>query len=381
MEFNFRQERGQEIAKLDGEVKRVDQHFYRVNSQSGNGLYDIIEGELGWLCSCPDHIYRGVKCKHIWAVEFSLTYRKVVAEIHTVVEPVQNPMACKSCGSSNLLKYGVRHNKTGDIQKYSCKDCGAFFTVNLGFEKMKSSPAIVTSAMQLYFSGLSLRRVTECLKLQGVNVSHVAVLKWIRKYVSIMEKYADSLRPNLGDTWRADELYVKMKGDMKYLFSLMDDQTKYWIAEEVADTKYAHDARRLFQMGKELAGKRPETLITDGLPSYNEAYRKEFWTAKKATRTEHIRHIHLQGDMNNNAMERFNGSVRDREKVMRSLKNQDTPIVKGYRLYFNFIREHQALDGKTPAEASGIQVKGNDKFMALIQNATISKTEAKKEGT
>jgi putative transposase len=29
---------------------------------------------------------------------------------------------------------------------------------------------------------------------------------------------------------------------MKYLFALMDDETRFWIAQEVADTKYMHDA-------------------------------------------------------------------------------------------------------------------------------------------
>jgi putative transposase len=42
-----------------------------------------------------------------------------------------------------------------------------------------------------------------------------------------MKKYADNLKPNVGQTWRADEVYVKIKGDMKYLFALMDDETRY----------------------------------------------------------------------------------------------------------------------------------------------------------
>jgi len=63
----------------------------------------------------------------------------------------------------------------------------------------------------------------------------------------------------------------------------MDDETRYWIAQEVADTKYTHDARRLFQLGKEVAGKKPKTLITDGLPAYHDAYLKEFYTMRKNT--------------------------------------------------------------------------------------------------
>lgn len=60
----------------------------------------------------------------------------------------------------------------------------------------------------------------------------------------------------------------------------------------------------------------------------------------------------MQGDMNNNKMERFNGEVRDREKIIRGLKKKDTPTLTGYQIYQNYIREHQGLKNKTPAEVS-----------------------------
>jgi transposase-like protein len=216
----------------------------------------------------------------------------------------------------------------------------------------------------------SLRNVQKFLKLQGIKVSHQTVLRWIRKYVSLMDDYLEKIKPKVSDTWRADELYVKIKGDMKYLFALMDDETRFWIAQEVAETKYSHDARKLFQMGMKATGKKPMTLITDGLPAYHDAYKKEFWTHEKATRTEHINAIRLRGDHNNNKMERMNGEVRDREKVMRGLKKTDTPILKGYQLFHNWIRPHEALDGKTPSEACGIKIEGSNKWITLIQNAS-----------
>jgi hypothetical protein len=167
---------------------------------------------------------------------------------------------------------------------------------------------------------------------------------------------------------------VKVKGDMKYLFALMDDETRFWIAQEVADSKYSHDARTLFQAGVKVAGKKPMILITDGLPAYHDAYKKEFWTLKKETRTEHIRHVTLRGDHNNNKMERMNGEVRDREKVMRGLKTKETPILSGYQLFHNYIRPHEGLNGRTPAEACGIIIEGNDKWLTLIQKASQNKT-------
>jgi len=70
-------------------------------------------------------------------------------------------------------------------------------------------------------------------------------------------------------------------------------------------------------------------------------------------------------------MERLNGEIRDREKVMRGLKNEDTPIITGYQIYHNYVRPHEALNGKTPAEACGVAVKGENKWITLIQNARL----------
>lgn len=171
---NLRELRGREIAETDSQIKRLDAHSYRVNSQSGNGVYGVLSTELGWMCECPDHIYRDVKCKHIWAVEFSLTLRNEV-ESQVIIQPL-DVRACRFCGSSNIVKDGLRHNKHGDLQVFNCKDCGHYFTVNLGFEKMRATPQIITSAMQLYFTGESLRNVQkffeasrcECVPCCGV---------------------------------------------------------------------------------------------------------------------------------------------------------------------------------------------------------------------
>jgi putative transposase len=359
--------RGQEIAKLEGQIKRLDDTTYQVNSQSGHGLYTVVRKTRDWRCSCPDHIYREIKCKHIWAVQFSQTLRKTVSE-SVVIKPL-DMQVCVYCGSTSLVKDGVRHNKNGDIQRFTCKSCGKRFVRNMGFEHLKATPQIVTNALQLYFTGESLRNVRKFLLLQGVQVSHQTIYNWITKFTGLMAEYLDKITPQVSDVWRADELYLKVKGNMKYLFAMMDDETRFWIAQEVADSKYVHDARHLFQTAKIVAGKKPNVLVTDGLRSYHEAWMKEFRTSKHDTSTVHISHITLTGEHHNNKMERMNGEVRDREKVMRGLKKPDTPILTGYQIYHNFIRPHEALEGKTPADACGIDVQGENKWITLIQNA------------
>ena len=233
---------------------------------------------------------------------------------------------------------------------------------------MKADPHVITASLQLYFTGESLRNVQKFIRLQGVEVSHQTIFNWISKYTKLMEKYLEKITPQVSDVWRADEVYTKIRGDMKYVFALMDDETRFWIAQEVADSKYKHDARGLFQKGKEATKTKPKVLITDGLPAYHDAFNKEFWENSKL-KPIHIRHIALRGNHNNNKMERLNGEFRDREKVVRGLKKSTSPLLSGYQIYHNYVRPHMALDEKTPAEACGIKIEGGNKWLTLIQNA------------
>lgn len=75
--------------------------------------------------------------------------------------------------------------------------------------------------MQLYFTGESLRGVQKFLKLQGINMSHISIFKWIRKYVSLMDNYLQTITPQVGEKWHADEVWLKINGDKKYLFAMI----------------------------------------------------------------------------------------------------------------------------------------------------------------
>jgi len=261
-------------------------------------------------------MFRGVKCKHIYAVDFSLELRKTV-EVKRI-EAITTT-GYKYYKSDNLIKYGIRHNKQGDIQKFECSDCKICFTINIGFEKMKHNRRTSPQQCSYISVGESLRNVAHSLKLIGVEFSHQTIYNWIKKYTAFMNKYLVKILPKVSTSWRTDELYLKVKDNMKYLYALMDDETRFRITQQIADTKNTADITPLLNKGKDVAGKRPNTLISDEAPNFHTAFNKEL-NANKFPRTRHINHIRLQGDHNNNKMERMNGEIRDREKIMRSLK-------------------------------------------------------------
>jgi len=143
----------------------------------------------------------------------------------------------------------------------------------------------------------------------------------------------------------------------------MDSDTQYILASHVAQGRGATEAQEALHIAKQNGESEPTFLISDGLPSYQAAASREF------KNTVHLSRVGIQGEVSNNRIERFHGTVRERNKVMRAIKKPNSPIIEGQRIYYNHIRPHQALNGKTPAEACGIPTKGN-KWEAIIRRAT-----------
>lgn len=54
---------------------------------------------------------------------------------------------------------------------------------------------------------------------------------------------------------------------------------------------------------------------------------------------------------------------------MRPLEKPDTPILAAMQIFHNYIRPHMALKCQTPADKVGIEVKGKNKWLMIIQNA------------
>ena len=102
---DLREIKGREISEKKTMIRRVNAFKYEVKSQSSNGLYEVIANQLGWLCSCPDFKYRGTKCKHVWAVEFS--FRMRVAVSTEILAPIADTDSCVFCGSQHFRRDGV----------------------------------------------------------------------------------------------------------------------------------------------------------------------------------------------------------------------------------------------------------------------------------
>lgn len=394
-----RELKGLEILGKGDQITRLDADSYRVGSQNGeDASYLVKRSGKEWTCECADHRFRQMVCKHIWAVYFSLNMRqRVITQVQPVVETTaitserKSGSLCKFCGSSNTVKIGMRHNQYGDVQRMLCNDCKHKFMIDKeGFEKVKATPKAITIALDLYFKGVSQRKIVEHLKMfEGVEVTQPAVLKWIRRYIEVMKGYLDKFTPYLGGMWHSDEMMVKVRKtepidgeNYSWAWNLLDHETRFLIASEVTKHRYIEDARNVLQQAKKVSkGQVPDFIVTDKLPSYQQAVKKEFFTKKKP-RTQHVKLKNIREGTNNNIVERLNGTVRERTKVMRGFDSDKTAatLIEGNRIYYNYLRPHQALEGKTPAQKAGIDLKleGN-KWKELIKRGKRSPKVIKEE--
>lgn len=284
-------------------------------------------------------------------------------------------MICKYCESNHVVKNGKVRGK----QQYLCKDCNHQFIEGTQFPKMRTESRLISTAIDLYYEGLSVRKVQNQIeKIFGVSVSQVTVWKWIMKYAKLVSEYVEKLNPQLLGIWKVDETAIKCRGVQKWFWEIIDEQTKFLVASHLSGVRTTEDVITLFKRSIRVSKKSPTSIYVDGLPAYPKGFNKVFWTMRKDTRPELIKKVGLRAVNSNNSVERLHGTLKDRIKPMRGLKGMETvrTLLEGWVVHYNYVRLHQTLRGKTPAQVSGIDMK-ND-WHVLVKKAIKSKAETER---
>jgi hypothetical protein len=129
----------------------------------------------------------------------------------------------------------------------------------------------------LYFKGVSLRKAADHLKqLYNFEVDYSSICRCIRKFVDLVQPYVDGLVPNMGGVYHVDEMLLHVRKENN------------------------------------------EQTMNDS----NEAYQKELFTLK-TPRIQNVRSISIGHQGLNSKVERLNGTMRDRETVIRGLDNAE----------------------------------------------------------
>ena len=143
------------------------------------------------------------------------------------VKNYDTPTKCKYCNSRHIYKNGIRQNKSGVTQLMKCRECNWVFSARFGFRYRSYSRAVITACLHMHFSGMSAHKLAEHFEMRGLKIDYSAIMRWIGRYDPVTTAYMGRQRPETGNDYRADGFDVKVVGDLMYLASSMDNDTRY----------------------------------------------------------------------------------------------------------------------------------------------------------
>lgn len=178
------------------------------------------------------------------------------------------------------------------------------------YPRHRFAAEIISHAVWLYHVfGLSLRDVELILAERGVTVTHESVRCWCRKFGAEFARKLRRRRPKPGDTWHLDEVFIRIRGVLHYLWRAVD-QNGVVLDILVQDRRNGAAAKRFFKHLLRGLKYKPRRLITDGLRSYGVACRAIMPEARHRT----SRYL-------NNRAENSHRPTRRRERQMQKFKS------------------------------------------------------------
>jgi putative transposase len=140
------------------------------------------------------------------------------------------------------------------------------------FRRFNSSPEIIRLAVMMYIRfPLSLRNVEDLLFERGIDICHETVRFWWNRFgpmfaADIRRRRVSRMRGFWYWRWHLDEMYVKLNGEMVYLWRAVDHEGE--ILESFVIRKRDRAAALIFMKKALKRHGKPETIVTDGLRSY-----------------------------------------------------------------------------------------------------------------
>mgnify|MGYP001614707490 CR=1 FL=1 len=286
---------------------------------------------------------------------------------------------CKKCNGKNIKKDGIRETKNrGKVQRYKCLDCKNRFSIDNGFWKMKNHENKITACLDMYYSGMSLRKIQSHLQMFAPhNCHHVTIYRWLVKYANMISTLTDNLQTEGGQELMSDEMEYHRLGEQNWFVDVLDIETRFIVVSDYMKSRTIDNLTKVLKQGKQKTGDRIKIVTTDCLAGYDKVLRRSFglqssYHATSRTKSKII-HNKVKADERgfNYKIERLHNTIRDRTKIMRGFHGSlysAKMIMKGIEIYYNYVRKHQGIDNKTPAEEAitGLNL-GVNKWLSLIK--------------
>jgi len=146
------------------------------------------------------------------------------------------------------------------------------------FRWFDSSPEVIRLVVMLYVKyPLSLRNVEDLLFERGIDICHETVRFWWNRFgpmfaAEIKKKRIAAVRGLPQWRWHLDEVYVRINGEMRYLWRAVDHEGEV-LESFVTKTRDKSAALKFIRKALKRHG-RTKAVVTDGLRSYGAALKE-----------------------------------------------------------------------------------------------------------
>ncbi|NNJ98707.1 MAG: IS6 family transposase [Gammaproteobacteria bacterium] len=178
------------------------------------------------------------------------------------------------------------------------------------YHRYRFPPANISHAVWPYHRFcLSFRDVDDLLAERGIVVSYESIRQWCNRFGPEYARKLKKRQGRLGDIWHLDEVFIKINGELHYLWRAIDqDGDTIDILVQKRRNKTA--AKLFFRRLLKGQGKSPWQIITDKLKSYSAAHREVVPSVTHSTK-----------QYDNNRAEVSYEPTRQRERQMRQFKS------------------------------------------------------------
>jgi transposase, IS6 family len=218
-------------------------------------------------------------------------------------------MRCIRCGDGRARRDG--HTRLGG-QRWRCKNCRRRFTARStsAFSGRGFADGVIALAVRWYVRyRLSYADVAEWLAERGVDVERSTAYRWVRRYLPLLGEAARRYRRPVGEHWRVDETYCRLKGRWVYCYRAIDEDGQV-VDVSVSERRNAAAARAFFERAVAETGTKPERVVTDKAACYPPVLRALLPEAE-----------HRTSKYLNNGLERDHGHLKQRLRPMRGFKH------------------------------------------------------------
>ena len=297
---------------------------------------------------------------------------------------MEKQQICLHCKSKEIVKRGFKQTEAhGKRQRYFCKSCFKRFIPRDPFFRMRNSPQKITCALDLFCRGLSTRGVQEHFNaFYPHNSDHSTILRWIRKFSLDIANYTDNLKVQTGSYIEVDEMEFhrrkshkkKLGVDKNWFIGGIDVKTRFMINSAYFKSRSTNNIKKVLLNIRDKTGEQIKVVTTDGFNAYEKAVKRTFGysLAERKYKVEHRIVTQGKGEGFNIWVERMHNSIRQRTTGFRGLHGSVESayaIMKSIEIYYNFVKKHEALKGKTPSDLAipSLQFKTANRWLELIK--------------